>query len=179
MNNINPFAIDTSDFKPNSDKSNKNEETEHWWLISADKIFESTMDGYKEFARFFSMEFEISRFALFDGQKSSDSSVCAKDVKIYLPPSRFCAALQSNLASGKEISKIILKKVGFMNQKLDTIEEKEFTKCVIQTFERKQEIASFTFRYAGYSDTYQDFKRDGTKSGKAATKIDLPTWKVS
>ena len=87
--------------------------------------------------------------------------------------------IQGNLASGKEISKIILKKVEMKAGKLEAIEEKEFTKCIIQSFERKEEIASFTFRYIGYSDSYQDFDSDGKKSGKAATKIDLTTWKIS
>ncbi|MBR1734156.1 MAG: hypothetical protein IJ730_01700 [Alphaproteobacteria bacterium] len=174
----NPFGINIDDLK--SQKTMKDTpETEHYWLISADKIFESELEDYKEFARFFSMEFEISRFSLFDGKKSSDSAVCAKDVKIYLPPSRFCAVLQSNLASGKEIEKIVLKKVGFIGEALQTIEEKEFTTCILQSFERRQEVASFTFRYKGYSDSYQDFKKDGSKSGKSATSIDLTTWKVS
>ena len=47
---------------------------------------------------------------------------------------------------------------------LEAIEEREFTKCIIQS---------------GYSDTYQDFDSDGKKSGKAAAKIELTTWKVS
>lgn len=171
---MNPFLIKNTNERDENTNALKTE-----WLISADKIFESEIKGYKEYARFFSMEFEISRFSLFDGKKSSDSAVCAKDVKIYLPPSRFCAVIQGNLASGKEISKIILKRVEMKEGTLEMMEEKEFVKCVIQSFERKQEIASFTFRYKEYSDTYQDFKSDGKKAGKSAMKIDLATWKVS
>lgn len=174
---MNPFSIQNVSEKSEGSEESKNQEFS--WLISADKIFESKIKDYKDYARFFYMEFEISRFSLFDGKKSSDSAVCAKDVRIYLPPSRFCAVIQGNLASGKEISKIILKKVEMKSGKLEAIEEKEFTKCIIQSFERKEEMASFTFRYTGYSDTYQDFDSDGKKSGKAATKIDLTTWKVS
>ncbi len=153
--------------------------SEFLWLISADKIFESTIEGFEEYAKFYSMDFCITRFSLFDGVKSSDSAVCAKDVTIKLPPTRFCAMIQGNLASGKEISKIILKKVTLISGALEAVEEKEFTKCIIQSFERKEEVSSFNFRYTAYSDSYQDYKPDGTKLGKAATKIDLTTWEVS
>ena len=72
--------------------------------------------------------------------------------------------IQGNLASGKEISKIILKKIETKAGMLEAIEEREFTKCIIQL---------------GYSDTYQDFVSDCKKFGKAAAKIELTTWKVS
>lgn len=148
------------------------------WLISAEKIFSSEIEGYKEYAKFFYMEIFINRFSLNDGVKTSDSAVCGRDVKIHMPPSRSCAAILSKLASGKEISKISIKKVAFLSGELNTLEEKEFTKCFVQSFERNGEIIAFSFRYASYSDAYQDFKPDGSKLGKSATKIDLTTWEV-
>lgn len=148
------------------------------WLISADKIFSSDIEGFKEYSKFYQMEISIRRFSLNDGTKMSDSVICGKDVKIYMPPSRSCAMILGNLANGKEISKIIVKKVMFLSKELTVIEEKEFTKCFVQSFERNGEIASFTFRYSSYSDKYQDFKTDGSKLGTAATKLDLTTWEV-
>lgn len=74
-NLVNPFCIknDISDNHPQyTDKST--------WLISAGKIFESDIEGFKEYAKFYSMEFSIAKFSLFDGAKSSDSAVCAKGV---------------------------------------------------------------------------------------------------
>lgn len=173
-NLVNPFFTnnDISDNHPQyTDKSA--------WLISADKIFESDIEGFKEYAKFYFMEYSISKFSLFDGTKSSDSAVCAKDMKIYMPSTRFCAIIQGSLAAGKEISKIILKKIIITGGSIEVLEEKEFIKCIIQNFERKGEVSAFTFRYTAYSDSYQDFKTDGTKLGKAATKIDLTTWEVS
>jgi hypothetical protein len=61
---------------------------------------------------------------------------------------------------------------------MEALEETEFTKCIIQSFERKEEIAAFTFRYTSYSDSYQDFNSDGSKSGKSAVSIDLTTWEI-
>lgn len=163
-----------------SDATSLNENTENNfdWLISADKIFSSDIEGFKEYSKFFQMEIAIRRFSLNEGAKMSDSAICGKDVKIYLPPSRSCAMILANLANGKEISKIITKKVMFLSKELAVVEEKEFAKCFVQSFERKGEIASFTFRYSSYSDTYQDFKTDGSKLGTAATKLDLTTWEV-
>jgi hypothetical protein len=86
--------------------------------------------------------------------------------------------IQGNMANGKEIAKISLKKVLSISAKVEPLEEKEFSKCIIQSFERKGEIAAFTFRYNSYSDSYQDFKKDGMKLGKSATKVDLTTWEI-
>jgi hypothetical protein len=149
-----------------------------YWLISADKIFASSIDEYAEYAKFYFLEFSVSRFSLFDGAKSSDSAVCSRDVKIYMPPSGACAIIQSNLANGKEVSKIITKKVSSLSGKREALEEMEFTKCIIQSFERRDELVTFTFRYTSYSDSYQDFNSDGTKSGKSAVNVDLTTWEV-
>jgi hypothetical protein len=94
-----------------------------------------------------------------------------------MAPSRFCAGVQGSLANGKEIPKIIIKKV-IASGALEPIEEKEFSKCIIQSFERIGEVVSFTFRCVSYSESYQDFKSDGSKFGKAAISADLTTWKV-
>lgn len=177
-NFVNPFFAknDTSEILPGIDSKKIQASPEFTWLISADKIFESTIDGFTEYSKFYFMEFSISKFSLFSGVNSSDSAVCAKDVKIYIAPKRFCATIQSRLAAGQEIAKILLKKVIIGNDTIAILEEKEFAKCTIQSFERKEEIAAFTFRYTAYSDSYQDYKSDGTKLGKAATKINLATW---
>lgn len=173
---MNPFLI-PDDYSA-SQKENMADKPDYKWLISADKIFESSINGYKEYAPFISVEFSVSRFSLFNGKKSSDSTICAKDVKIKMLPSRFCAQIQENLASAKEVGKITLKRVGQINGALEAFETKEFEKCIIQSFERLEDVAVFTFRCIKYSDSYQDFKKDGTKSGNASTKLDLSTWKV-
>ncbi|GHT97868.1 hypothetical protein FACS1894126_2690 [Alphaproteobacteria bacterium] len=149
-----------------------------FWLISADKIFSSEIEGLKEFARFWDIDFAVTRFSLFDGAKSSDSAVCAKDVKIYMPPGRSCAMLQGYLANGKEISKITIKKVKPISGKFEALEEKEFSKCIVQSFERRGDMAAFGFRYSSYSDSYTDFKEDNSKLGTSATKVDLATWEI-
>ncbi|MDR2267866.1 MAG: hypothetical protein LBD81_00245 [Holosporaceae bacterium] len=153
-------------------------ETGQFWFISADKVFSSDVDGLNDFAKFYDMDFLVKKVSLFDGEKSSDSIVCAEPVTIYMPASKSCAMIQGYLANRKEIPKIIIKKVIPLAGSWETVEEKEFSKCIVQSFGRKREIASFSFRYSSYSDSYTDLKKDGSKMGTAATKVDLATWEV-
>ena len=153
-------------------------ESNYHWLISADKIFSSNIKDFTEFSRFFGMEFGIRRSSIYNEGKHGDSYVCGEEVKIYISPGRHCAILQSRLADKAPIKKIIVKKVASLNQEITVLEEKEYQNCSIQSFERKGENVAFTFRYTAFSDSYTDFKKDGTKLGTSATSIDLVTWKV-
>ncbi|MDR1362364.1 MAG: hypothetical protein LBJ16_04090 [Holosporaceae bacterium] len=147
-----------------------------FWLISADKVFSSDIDGYKDFARFLDLDFFVKKVSLFDGAKSSDSIVSAEPVEIRMPVSKSCAMIQGYLANGKEIAKITLKKIVPLGGSLKVAEEKEFSKCLLQSFRRRGEIALFSFRYSAYSDAYTDL--EGDQAGTAATKVDLATWEV-
>lgn len=150
----------------------------YYWFISANKIFSSNIPELKEFSRFYSMEFGIKRASIFNEGKSSDSYICGEEVKIYMPSGRHCAVLQSRLADKSPISKIAIKKAGYAGGELVFLEDKEFKNCSVQSFEVKGDVVAFTFRYTGYSDTYTDYKEDGTKLGTSATDVDLITWKV-
>ena len=55
---MNPFSIQNIGEKSEGSEESKNQEFS--WLISADKIFESKIKDYKDYSRFFYMEFEIS-----------------------------------------------------------------------------------------------------------------------
>ncbi|MDR1561392.1 MAG: hypothetical protein LBS23_03495 [Holosporaceae bacterium] len=155
-----------------------NELPPYMWFISADSIFKSNVTEFKDYARIFGIEFCISRFSLFDGSKSSDSAVTAEDVKVYISSGIHSPMIQGRMAKGVIIPKITIKKVASLSGKLETLENKEFSKCVIQSFSRIGEQIAFTFRYSSYSDSYTDIQVDGTKGGTAATKIDLVTWEI-
>lgn len=157
----------------------KSEETKFVWLISADNIFESRIKGYEKYARFFYWDFSISKLSLFDEKRLSDSCIFAKDIKVYLEPSRFCASIQCYLTNGYKIPKLTMQKVITRSNIIEMKEKVECEECYIQSFERTREVACFSFRCTGYSDSYQDFGVDGKKLGKAATKISLTTWKSS
>jgi hypothetical protein len=165
----------TKDILP---KEISDKESAYLWYISADKIFKSNAEGFNDFARIFGIEFYVSRFSLFDGSKSSDSAVAAHDVKIYMEPGIHCAMIQGRLAKGIVIPKITVKKTTFLMGKNETLESKEFSQCVIQSFSSVGDVISFSFRYSSYSDTYTDFDENGTNKGTAATKIDLAKWEI-
>jgi hypothetical protein len=148
------------------------------WYISADQIFRSNTEGLEKFSKFFGMEFRISRFSLFDGEKSFDSAVSAKNVKIYMGAGGHCAMIQGRLTKGIVIPKIIIKKTAVLMGKTEILETKEFSKCVIQSFLLIGEVVSFSFRYSSYADSYTDFNEDGTVRGTTASKIDLIKWEV-
>jgi hypothetical protein len=167
----NPFF--TKDISPE-----ENLESSYSWYISADKIFKSNIPGFTDFSRIFGIEFQISRFSLFDGSKSSDTAVAAKDVKIYMKSGTHCAMIQGRLSKGVVIPKITIKKNAVLIGKTETLETKEFSQCVIQLFSVVGDVVSFSFRYSSYSDTYTDFDDAGTNKGTAATQIDLAKWEI-
>lgn len=150
-----------------------------FWLISADKIFSSGIKGFETFSRFLSMEFDIQRFSTYDGEKTQDSAVKADNVTIFIAPGRYCATLEGNLAKGTKIAAITLQKVLLHQKAVEVIEKKEFKNCILERFSRKGEVVSFAFRYSSFSDTYTEFKNDGTKLGTSATSIDLIQWKIT
>jgi hypothetical protein len=151
---------------------------QYQWLISADKIFSSEWEGFEDYARFFDLDFYIYRFCMSSEGKVADRNLCAENIKIYIPNGSHCAVIQSHLAQGKEISKITIKKVSSILDNTVILEEKEFSKCFVQTFFRKGESAVFSFRYSSYSDTYTDFKPDGTKKGTAGVSVDFIKWEI-
>jgi hypothetical protein len=148
------------------------------WFISADKIFSCEVEEFKEFSRFYGMEFEIYKFSTPEGEKTYDTSVCAKNVKVYIPNGSHCANIQNCLAQGKAIETITLRKVATISNKKQILEEKKFSNCFLQAFKRKEEVASFLFRYSSYKDEYTDFEEDGTKKGTAAVSVDLIKWEI-
>ncbi|MDR1335104.1 MAG: hypothetical protein LBJ19_02425 [Holosporaceae bacterium] len=154
------------------------QQSQYQWLISADKIFSSELEGFEEYSRFFDLDFHIYKFSMSAEGKASDTSICAENVRIHIPNGSHCAVIQSNLANGKEISKIIIKKISFKLNDIATLEEKEFSNCFVQTFSRKGEKAIFSFRYSSYKDTYTDYKSDGTKKGTAGVSVDLVKWEI-
>jgi hypothetical protein len=161
-----------------SQQGQQNQQGQYQWLISADKIFSSEWEDFEDYLRFFDLDFSIYKFSMSAEGKASDSSICAETVKIYIPNGSHCAVIQSHLAQGKEIEKIILKKVSVKLNDTAILEEKEFSKCFVQTFARKRERAVFSFRYSSYKDTYTDFKADGTKKGTAGVSIDFIKWEI-
>ncbi|MDR0968830.1 MAG: hypothetical protein LBL99_04360 [Holosporaceae bacterium] len=148
------------------------------WFISADKIFSCETEGFEDYAKIFGIEFCVSRFSLFDGAKSSDSAVAARDLKVYMSSGTHCAMIQGRLAKGIVVSKITIKKAASIGGKFQTLETKEFSQCVVQTFSIVGDVVSFSFRYSSYSDAYASFNEDGTSKGTAATKVDLAKWEV-
>jgi hypothetical protein len=152
--------------------------TAYDWYISADGIFGGNVNGFENFSKIFGIEFYISRFSLFDGKKSPDSAVSARDVKVYMGSGVHCAMIQGRLAKGIVIPKITVKKTAFLMEKIETLETKEFSQCVVQSFSISGDAVSFSFRYASYSDSYSSFDEKGVNKGKAAAKIDLAKWEV-
>ncbi|MDR1333992.1 MAG: hypothetical protein LBJ71_02115 [Holosporaceae bacterium] len=124
----------------------------------------------------------MSRVSLFDGEKTSDSAVSAKNTKIHMSSGTHCAIIQGRMAKKVVIAKISVKKLASLSGSLEVLEEKEFSKCIVHSFHQvfspdKEEIA-FAFSCSSFSDAYTEIKRDGIKGGNAAVKIDFTAWKI-
>jgi hypothetical protein len=175
MENTNPFLPENTLFRQPFNKGS----VKYGWFISSDKTFSSGVEGFEDFSPIAGMEFSISRFSLFDGTKSSDSAVSAQDVKIYMGSGMHCVFLQVFLSKGKILPSITVIKTIELNGKVQIMEKKEFSECVLQSFSLQGEQVSFSFRYASYSDTYTMFDPDdGTSLGSGAVKVNLVKWEI-
>ncbi|MDR1375786.1 MAG: hypothetical protein LBJ45_03165 [Holosporaceae bacterium] len=154
----------------------------HMWIISADSVFKSELKGFEKYAKISGMHFSMSRVSIFDGEKTSDSAISAKNTKIHMTSGVHCAIIQTRMAKKAVIPKISIKKLIMLSGNLEVVEEKEFSKCIIhsfyQIFSKDEEEITFTFSSSSFSDAYHEIKKDGVKGGNAAVKIDLAAWKI-
>ncbi|MDR2067771.1 MAG: hypothetical protein LBP41_02160 [Holosporaceae bacterium] len=128
------------------------------------------------------MEFSTSRISLFDGEKTSDSAISAKNTRIHMPSGVHSASILSRMAKKDVVPEISIKKLASLSGNLETLEEKKFSKCIVHSFNQillpdKEEI-TFTFSCASFLGAYTEIKKDGVKGGNAAVKIDFATWKI-
>ncbi|MDR2765955.1 MAG: hypothetical protein LBB63_00620 [Holosporaceae bacterium] len=157
------------------EKCGNEKQLTHLWLISADQIFTSHLKDYEEYCRFYGMEFFISRPSSFEKEKTSDSDISAKNVKIYIPSGPHCILIQEYMVKKTIIPQIVLKRVVMLNKTPIVLEKKEFSGCTIQSFSRvffvdKEEVA-FTFSYLSSSDSYAFFENDGAQVGDITVEI--------
>jgi len=151
---------------------------EFMWLISSDKIFSSKIPDFTDYARLCHIEYIIFKSFLYDQTKTAESSVCAKEVHIYMPSGSHCAMLEGRMAKLSLIPSITIQKVKNINGKLTSLEKKEFKQCVINAFGLKDSMIGFSFRYTSLNDSYTKFKEDGSQAGNAAVQIDFVKWEV-
>ncbi|MDR2723836.1 MAG: hypothetical protein LBB25_01350 [Holosporaceae bacterium] len=143
------------------------------WYITADKIFRSKVTGLENFAKIYGIKFQISKFSLLNGKKSSDSAMALQKVEVFLESGSHCAMIQGRMAKNAMIPKIIIKKISSSMGKIEILEEKEFSSCVIDEFSITGEIVSFSFHYLVCLDSYTDFHIDGTKYGNVANQVNI------
>ena len=65
------FPAERSDFW-GKDTDYSDQRTSDYWLISADKVFSSTVNEFKDFSRFFDIEFAIRRSSITSNGKSRE-----------------------------------------------------------------------------------------------------------
>lgn len=148
------------------------------WLISADKIFSSTIENFTNYAKLYHIEYHMYKSFLYDQTQTAENSVYAKEVHVYMPSGVHCAMLEGRMAKSIIIPQITIQKVGFLSKKIAVWEKKEFKKCVINAFGLKDNVIGFSFRYTSISDSYSKFKPNGSQEGSAAAQIDLVKWEV-
>ena len=148
------------------------------WIISADKIFSSEIDGLKDYARIDHIDFMIYKSFLFEEAKTAEGSFCAKEVHIYMPSGCHCAMLESRMAKNVIIPTITIKKIANVNKKDTVLEIKEFQQCVIRAFGIRNDIIGFAFRYRVFKDQYNNYDAEGVQKGSAAAQIDFVKWEI-
>lgn len=148
------------------------------WLISADKMFSSELAKFKDYAQISNLKFHLKRTCVFEESKLAENSICARDVSVYMSGGTHCAMLIGRMAKSVILKKITIKKVQMLNKELLERETKEFSNCVITSFEECNEGVFFSFRCQSISNTYQDIGKKGEKTGQAAVQLNLTKWET-
>ena len=148
------------------------------FLISADDIFSSKIKGYEKFAAILHTSNAFSRSVMYNGNKITEATLNAEELKVEMLQGCHCAMLLGRLAKSVVISKITILSTQLIKGKRIELYKKEFSKCVLQTYSEQDDICSFSARFNALNVSYENLKPDGTKQGNAAAKIDLLKWKV-
>ncbi len=148
------------------------------WIISADKIFSSEIEGFTDSARIYHINFMIYKSFLFEESKAAESSICAKDVHIYMGSGCHCAMLEGRMAKAVIIPCITVQKISNINKTTTVLEKKEFKQCVIRSFGVQDDVIAFSFRYRTFSDQYNNYNSKGVQTGNAAVQMDFVKWEI-
>ena len=110
--------------------------------------------------------------------KTAESSICSKEVHVYMPTGCHCAMLEGRLAKSVIIPQITIVKTLPINRVISELEKKEFKQCVIHAFGVQDDVIGFSFRYRSFADSYTSYDGAGLQSGNAAVQIDLTKWEI-
>ena len=141
------------------------------WLISADTIFSSEIDGYAKYSPILTVQFGIKQISMLDANNRANFSFCADNIQITMRSGKYGPELQRRMQQSKSalIKEIIIIKTN-EQKKLEIIEEKKYKECVIQSFFYNNDYIEFSFKCKKYEDKYIELNK-----GQTSVSVDLTT----
>jgi hypothetical protein len=165
----------------NSTNSNFGSAKTPQYLITCKEIFMSEMDQYADdTAPCLMVDFGCARVATYDssGQQSGDGRFVSKDVRVSMRPGSWNGLIQQNLAEGKRIDTITIKRVMSLNGVLVVIQQTDFMICMFKTYNQSGDVITFTFCYASITDVRTVYDSSGSSLGNVGVTIDYIKTKV-
>lgn len=155
------------------------------WIIYADQIFSSTIDGDAEYAKShtcFDVDFSLSHNMQGDITSTSFNTsgvLVTSDVTVYLPTGPYAASLKKFLATSTLIKEIHLTKMSIIGGDKVPTRQLVFFNCFVTGYKERGDVLRFSFRYTKFSDTSTPYKQDGTSAGSVGVTVDLQKWTIA
>ncbi len=155
------------------------------WIIYADQIFASTIDGDSEYAQShtcFDVEFSLVHNMQGDiTSKTFNTSgvLVTSDVTVYLPTGPYAASLKKLLATATLVKEIHLTKMSIIGGDKVPTRQMIFYNCFLTGYKERSDVIKFSFRYTKFSDSSMPYTQDGQSAGNVGVTVDLQKWTVA
>ena len=155
------------------------------WIISADDIFSSTIDGdeqYKKSHMCYDVEFMMSHDITADVTSnfiSSSGGLRGSCVVVYMPSGPYVMAIKKSLANGAIIKEVDILKMSIIGGDKAPVRHMAFYNCIICNYKECKDIIKFDFRFNKHSDTFSPYDQGGQAVGNQAVTIDWQKWLIT
>lgn len=155
------------------------------WIIAADEIFSSTIDGDAQYAKShmcYDVEFMMSHDISGDITSkfvSASGALRGAFVVVYMPSGPYVTAIKKSLANGAIIKEVDILKMSVIAGDKTPVRHMAFYNCIICNYKECKDVIKFDFRFNKHSDTFSPFDQSGQAIGNQAVTIDWQKWLVT
>lgn len=144
------------------------------WMISIDKLVNSTIKGYEDYCQLFGWSGRQTRVTKKEtaGQLMSSSSVRHSDVIVVLPIGNYVPSLETMLQNGTSIASVKIVHLGRFGTTNAPFQQVEYSDCQVVGMEQQGVYILVALRPTKRTNLVMDYDQSGQKKGQTASEYD-------
>lgn len=144
------------------------------YVINAESIFKSHMEGYQQWAPCLWFELGTARINTLDSsdQFTGDGRVVSKTTSVCMKYGSWGPILHEYLATGHPITNIVIKRLATVHSGFVELQATQYTNSYITTYEQRGEKIFFTFSFEKITDAQLVYNNAGVREGVSAFEFD-------